>query len=423
MARIKVLLVLEASEGGACRHVVDLVCGLDPDRYAFHVLISTLRSNAVFPAIEKMRAHGARIEILQMRRGIPGLRDIRAYFRLRKLIRKGEYQVLHLHSSKAGLLGRLAVRRGNGPEVLYTPHCFAFQPFMGWKRRFFQWIELRLGKRTDGIICVSEGELELAREIGLGEHCRLHLCRNGVKGADYSGLNAFDSDKVLPELEELLYSRGIRRGRRGAHGDQKSEPESVGGERPVIVTMAGRMVPQKGWPDLIRLASFLERKVPGRFFFLAVGEGPQLTKYKHLVHRAGLKDRFYFTGLIGDIREILAVSDVLLNLSAYEGLAYILLEGMVSGIPVMAMDIPGNQELIEHAMSGLLLPVNSTVSERASMLLELTGNPSIQEQLTRRAIKRIDEQFPATRFYHCMDEIYLDHCKNAFLSQIGTKTN
>ncbi|NUQ01572.1 MAG: glycosyltransferase, partial [Armatimonadetes bacterium] len=160
MPPLRVLEVLEATEGGTRTHFRDLVLGLPSARFGVEVAVSLGRDPGFATDLERFRQRGIAVHVGPMVRAINPLADARSLAWLRGLIRAGDYQIVHGHSSKAGFLARLAGLLEGVPVRLYTPNAFHFQnPQTSRVGRGLSVALERLAARWgSGLICVSAGE-------------------------------------------------------------------------------------------------------------------------------------------------------------------------------------------------------------------------------------------------------------------------
>ena len=141
---LRVLQVIEATTAGVKRHVLSLVRALDPERFQVTVACPSVRSHAYGDDSfsSELRASGISFVVIPMQRALQPLADARAVRQLGRLLLDGPFDIIHLHSSKAGFLGRVAVATyGISIPVLYTPNAFAFQGKGGWSRCPYAWAE------------------------------------------------------------------------------------------------------------------------------------------------------------------------------------------------------------------------------------------------------------------------------------------
>jgi glycosyltransferase involved in cell wall biosynthesis len=245
----------------------------------------------------------------------PGPATLGEVVRLARVIDRVRPDVVHLHSSKAGLAGRL-VLRGSRPTI-FQPHAWSFSAVTGPVRAAtLRWE--RLGARwAHRVVCVSEGERRLAEQVGI--HAPLVVLANGV---DLGGFPPAGDDD--------------RRGARERLGIDASTPLAVA---------VGRLHRQKGQRELVRWWPQVAERVPGARLAL-VGDGPDRAD----LEAAGA----WVVGATDDVRSWLHAADVVVLHSRWEGLALTLLEAMASARSVVGTDIDGMREVVRGDAGALV---------------------------------------------------------------------
>jgi len=338
------------------RHLQRLVPELRRQGLAVDVLMGTGRAEPGLPS------DLAVYESLGCRAGTFGgsgtLAALRAGFPvLRRAVRDGAPQVVHLHATRAGLLGRIALGRQRDPPLVYSPHAFVFQSrapaAVRWAGR---WLERCLARRTAAFVCVSEAEAEAARTVLRGPAARVHVVENGLE-ADFAG--------------RLLPGAAVRAG------------WGLGLET-VLIGFCGRLAAQKDLATLLRgLAAFRER--PASLRLVVCGSGPLEASLRRLAESLGLAGMVQWQGFVPDLASRLGAFDLLALPSRYEGLSYTLLEALAAGVPVLAADIPANR-LREGASGGLsLAPAREPAAWAAALRACLEALPELRARATAAA--------------------------------------
>ena len=184
---IHVVEVLEATVGGTRKHLRYLVDALPPGEFDVTVVCSTKRDPTFACDIDHFRRSGRRVHVVPMVRAPHPYRDWASIRRLRTILKSAPCDVLHLHSSKAGWVGRLAAW-DLGCKVVYSPHAFPFQQqCTAPVRRLYRFAERLTARRTDMLLAVSPAEGRLAVDSGLFESSRVRVVSNALSLPELDG--------------------------------------------------------------------------------------------------------------------------------------------------------------------------------------------------------------------------------------------
>jgi len=351
---VKVLQVLEATTGGTRRHLSDVVLNLDRDRFEVTVLCANLRDPGFMHDVEILRARGVDVRIVRMVREIHPLIDARALAQVRRHVRAGGYDVVHTHSSKAGILGRVAAYRAGVPAVVHTPHAFAFQMRTGVLRHLLYVLAERWAARLAGrIVCVCASEREEALRHRIAPPEKIVVIENAI---DFTAFRA-RYDSVDREAARRAFDLG---------SDE------------IVVGMAARYTEQKGHDILVRAAARLPHSLP--FRLLLPGSGRCKAAVQARIRRMGLAERCFVTEALDDPVPFYAAIDVFVMPSLWEGLPYSLLDVMAAGKPIVASGIGGIADTLEDERTGLLVPAGDTAA-LAEALARVLGEPGLSGRL------------------------------------------
>jgi len=337
---VRVLHVLEATAGGTARHVTELLLGLGADIRP-HLVYSPYRSPRFEQNLSHLRAAGVPCTVVPMRRSV-GAHDLLATWHLRRLLRRHRPDLIHLHSSKAGGIGRLAAR-GTGVPVLYTPHGWSFLGG-GRRGRLTLSLERSLARHTTHLAAVSESEAHAATEqVGLAP-ANVSVVTNSVP--------------VRPQ-----------------------RPQASPG--PLRLGFLGRLAPQKNPLAAVRVAEALHAS--GCSFHLElVGGGPLARATRRAIGHLGLSARIDAPGEIVDTEGFYGRIDALLSTATYEGMPYAILDAMAWGLPTVAFAAPGVVDVVRHEQTGLLAPMGD-VDALAAQARRLVREPGLADRLGRAA--------------------------------------
>jgi glycosyltransferase involved in cell wall biosynthesis len=324
--RRRVLTVITRLEfGGAQRVALHTVATLD--RELFEVGLAW-GPGEVLDDEARALDRVACFEIADLVRPVAPMQDWRALAELRRAIRDFRPDVVHTHSSKAGVLGRLAARREHVPVVVHTVHGFGFTPLQSpIKRALFIGAERIAARWTDHFVAVSERNLDHGVELGLWRRDRASVIRAGIDLGRFRG--AVDDGAVRTRLEI---------------------PPDV-----PLVTQIGNFKPQKGPHDFVRAAARIAEQLPDPRFVM-VGDGPLRASSRRLAAELGIGDRVVFCGWWDDVPGLLATTTVSVLSSHHEGLPCSVIESLAAGVPVVATAVDGTPEVIRPGVNGELVP-------------------------------------------------------------------
>lgn len=354
---MKILLVLENAGAGSGRHVIDLTRGLASAGHEVHVVYSPGRLESWFEH-ELRQITGALSAQIKMVRGLHPV-DVISVIKLRKYIREnGPFAVVHGHSSKGGAVARLAAT-GTGAVRVYTPHAFftLAAEISPLKAQIYRVAERLLGYLCETIICVSNAEKRHAREMGLAPAKLTTIC-NGL-----SSLPKADKQSVRQEL-------GLQPGQ-------------------VCIGSVGRLAPQKAFDLLIR-AFGLVAADEDKACLVIVGSGPDQEELQKLVKELQLENQVMLPGQADGAR-VMAGFDVFAMTSIYEAFPYVLLEAAQRGLPIVATEVGGTEELVHEGLNGHVL-AQGDVRGVAEKLKLMVANPARRTEMGKMS-KRIVENF------------------------------
>lgn len=383
MEKIKVChLITHLGFGGAQDNTLLTVKGHSRKRYQVHLAAGQDYTDW----IDRGQAYADDFFVFpDLCRSVRPQADMRALNQITDFFRKGQYDIVHTHSAKAGTLGRIAARRAKVPIVIHTFHSFGWQvartfqaPLWqtlksGTKKWFYILVERYAASIADALITVSELNRQEAIKIKLAPPEKFTTI--------YSGID-LDQFKVDVERVEKLSSLGLDPG------------------RPLIGTI-GRLSTQKAPLDFVAAAKAVLRRNPD-VQFIMVGDGPLASQ----VHQAiGDDHRIKVLGYRDDVPELLSVLDLFVLSSHWEGLGRALTEAMIVGVPVAATAVDGVPELVTHQETGLLSPAGEP-AQLAENIVWLLDHPDAAQRMRDRAKKRVVPAFGAERMVEQIENLY-----------------
>ena len=363
--------------GGAQENTMLTAALLNPDAWAVEI-VSGEQTGSEGSLLDEVRRRGVRLHLEPaLVREVSPKNDLRALLRMARLMRAGRTQIVHTHSSKAGILGRWAAKLAGVPVIVHTVH--------GWGHHERQhplvraaWILLERFTLliTDRLITVSPRNIEKGRADGIGRREDYVVIRSGIE------LERFGHPDI--PREEVRRSLGI--------------PVDA----PVVGTVT-RLSPQKAPLDFVRAAARVLTSRPDAWFVM-VGDGDLRPEVEALARELGVQDRLVLTGLRSDVHNLMAAFDLFALTSLWEGLPRVLPQAMASGLPVVATAVDGSAEVVEPGVTGFLTPPGD-VTSMADALATLLNQPALMASMAAAARARVDE-YGVDRMVAQIDELY-----------------
>ncbi len=366
--------------GGAQENTLLSVVGLDAMPEYEVDFISGIDKGKEGELLSQARETTNLIIVPEMGRSINPFSDLLAFWKLYRLIKKGRYHIVHTHSSKAGVLGRLAAWLAGTPIIIHTLHSLVFHEYQPWLVNRAWWLAKKIcAPVTDFYISVSEIIVKKALAAGIAEPERYRTIYSGME-LDWF-LNAkFDAAKVKQEFGIPL-------------------------DAPVVGKIA-RLFPLKGHDQLMDAAPEIVKRVPNVRFFL-IGDGVLLEHLQQRARAYGILENFVFAGLIDRTRipEMISAMDIVVHTSLREGLARVLPQALAMGKPCVSFDIDGAPEVVIDDKTGYLVKAfdNVTLADRIAHLLE---DDELRRTLGENGRRHVDPNFRTEKMVADISEVY-----------------
>jgi len=362
--------------GGAQQNT--LFCVTHHDRTRFEVELAA-GSGGLLDA-EALAIDDAQVRLLPcLRHAIAPLWDLVTIFRLRSFMRARRIDLVHTHSSKAGILGRAAAVLSGVPTVVHTVHGWSFndtQP--AWLRQLYVQLERLAARFTDRLIVVSSRDRERGLAHGIGSREQYDVIHSGI------------------ELERF---RRPSRDRETVRRELGIEPQQL------LVGTIACLKPQKAPLDFVRAAEVAYRRNP-RLRFVIAGDGELEPSVRALIRELGLEQIVHLLGWRRDVVELLHAMDVFLLTSLFEGLPRAVLQAMAAGTPVIATSVDGTPEVVKDRETGLLVPP-SRPDAAARGVLELVEDENLRLHCVSEAKRVLGKGFDIRWMVTHLDRLYL----------------
>jgi glycosyltransferase involved in cell wall biosynthesis len=316
-------------------------------------------------------------------REINPLKDIAACIKLYRLLKKHKPHIVHTHSSKAGILGRLAAKLAGVPVIIHTFHGFGFTP--GQKppvRAVFVFAEKFCARFSTALIFVSKANMDEARKRGFCDKGNWRLIRSGIKLSDYP-----------PEKPD----------RAGTLASLALPPDAR------YVLCIGNFKPQKNPLDFVRVAAEVAKKMPD-IFFVCTGDGELKNAARDLALKNGIAGRCRFPGWRGDAPQLLACAEAFTLTSLWEGLPRAVVEALKSGAPCALYATDGVRDIIRDGENGFIVPPGNAaaLAEKISALL---GDAALRARMADAARTTDLKEFDIDEMVKSQERLYLELCK------------
>ena len=369
-------LITRLDLGGAQQNTLFSVAHHDRSRFDVHLVAG----GGGQLDDEAKRIPDATVDLLDsIAHPIAPARDLFALLRLRALFRKQRIDLVHTHSSKAGLLGRCAAFLAGVPVVVHTVHGWSFndtQP--AWKRRFYVALERAAAGVTTHFVVVSSRDRERGLALRIGRPDRYSVVRSGI------------------EIDRFATPAAPR---------ERTRADLGFGPEDVVVGTLACLKPQKAPLDFVRAAEAAHEKVPALRFFIA-GDGELRGPVEALIRERGLDGVVRVLGWRRDVTDLLHAMDIFLLTSRFEGLPRSVLQAMAAGVPVVATAVDGTPEVVADGETGLLVPP-AEPEAAARAVARMASDPALRDRCRAAALRRLGREFDVGEMVRDLDRLYL----------------
>ena len=366
--------------GGADENTLFTVQGLDKDKYEVDLIMGEEFDKSILSKVKNNNFNIIQIKGLKWKLNF--LYDPIVLIKLIKMMRKNRYDIVHTHTTKAGILGRIAARIAGVPVIVHGLHGSTFEAFVsGLLNRLLFLFERFTGRFTDAYISVSGVLSEKYIERGIGKKENYHTI--------YSGM----------ELETFY-------GARGKINCRKKQRELGIGLEDFVIGNVARLETRKGHKLLIDAFEKVIKERKGcPLKLLIVGEGEERGNLENYVKEANLEKKVIFTGYREDVEELMALMDIFVLTSLREGLPRVLVQAAAVGMPSVAFNVDGVPEIIKDNYNGFLVKVKD-VEQLENRIVKYMNNKELVLLHGRNGREFIENKWSIKGMVDRIDKIY-----------------
>ena len=339
--------------------------------------------------VEELQQNGYKVNPVHIERKISLFSNLNSIYQLTKIIRKNQYDLVHVHTPIAAVLGRIAAKLAGVKRIVYTSHGLPFHDLSSPKQYFFySQIEKFAAYITDLILSQNHEDIATAKKLGLCAPKKLGYLGNGVD------IERFRREHLKPEDQiQLRKSLGI------------SETSDL------IIGTIGRLTRKKGGEYLIEAVAKLIPQFPNLHVLFIGGElstdpEPFQAELIKRIHALGINKNVTMIGERQDIPELLGLLDIFtLPTFSPEGLPRSIVEAMSMAVPVVATDIRGCREAILHEKTGLIVPPCNS-EKLAEALAKLLSSPKLRHTYGEASRERVEIEYDEEIVFKRLREYY-----------------
>jgi glycosyltransferase involved in cell wall biosynthesis len=390
---VKILhIITRLDMGGSAQNTLH-TCNELSDKYkkvlvhgpSFESGMTEIEKKTVEEGIARARARGVKVILLpSLVRSIRPIKDFKALLALVMLIVKEKPDIVHTHSSKGGILGRLAAKLCGVSHIIHTPHGHVFYGHFGRvASRIFLWVERIFSKFTDRLVALTHGEKNDYIEMSVCAPEKLLTIHSGV------------------DVQQFLDVNGNGVEKRRTIGLEPTE---------AVIGFVGWLLPIKGPDYLLKAMDYIWPEKPETTLVM-VGKGDLDVDLRGEALRKNVNGKVKFLGWRQDIDELMPVFDMLVLPSLNEGMGRVLVEAMAAGKPVVASRVGGIPDLIEDGQNGYLVPP-ADEKALADAILKLLNDRDRAKLMGQRGKQRC-RQFSLETMIAKLDDLYADLVENS----------
>ncbi len=345
--------------GGTEKNTIYSIQALDKTKFSIDIAMGRESdfsyARNVLPEVNEI------IMIKELDNNFNPIRNLKALYKIFKLIRRNRYEVVHTHQCKASILSCFAAKFAKVPIVIFGLHGdYLENPrFKGLWKKIYKLIEQIAVRCATMFISVGE-ELKqrYINRYGIFSS-RCEVVRSGMELANFYEAATFSQEKIKQKKEEL-----------------NIKPEEL------VIGKVSSLELRKGYKFAIRVAERIIRDNNKDIKFLFVGEGDQRAELERMIKVLGYDDRIIFTGFRGDVDELMGIFDIFIFTSVMEGLPQVLVQAAAAGRPIVSFEVEGAKEIIKEGINGFIVS-SGDIDGLAEKVNYLLSNPEKAKEMGR----------------------------------------
>ena len=382
MNKIKVLhIITRVVNGGADENTLFTINGLNKDEYEIDLLAGSESEKEILERIS-LENNITFYQIDSLVRNISLHNDIKALYQIYKIIKENNYDIVHTHIAKAGVLGRIAAKMAGVPHIIHGVHGITFPDQINiFKRELFKSIERICGLFTDKFITVGDDMKQKYINAKVGHPEDYTTIRSGMELSQF--INAADNEqKKIISLKEDL----------GLKVDD------------LLIGMVSKLEKRKGYKYFLEVAKEIVKEF-SNVKFLIIGNGSEYDRLVKKVNRMNLNNNVVFTGYRTDIADVFSILDIKVLTSLWEGLPRVLVQAAAVAKPIVTFNVDGAWEIVEEGKNGFIVPMKDTkaMAEKLKLLIK---DEKLRKEMGEYSQKKVNDSWTVENMVQETDKVY-----------------
>ena len=382
MNKIKVLhIITRVVNGGADENTLFTINGLNKDEYEIDLLAGSESEKEILERIS-LENNITFYQIDSLVRNISLHNDIKALFKIYKIIKENNYDIVHTHIAKAGVLGRIAAKIAGVPHIIHGVHGITFPDQINiFKRELFKNIERLCGLFTDKFITVGDDMKQKYINAKVGNPKDYTTIRSGMELSQF--INAADNEqkKILSLKEDL-----------GLKDDD------------LLIGMVSKLEKRKGYKYFLEVAKDIVEEFPN-VKFLIIGNGSEYDTLVKKVNRMNLNNNVIFTGYRTDIADVFSILDIKVLTSLWEGLPRVLVQAAAVAKPIVTFNVDGAWEIVDEGKNGYIVPMRDTKAMTRKLKL-LIKDDKLRRKMGKCSQEKVSNDWTIENMVKETDRLY-----------------